>query len=557
MKTIFKLFLSFFILLAIYSMGLPSDGKSIIQLHTIGDSTMDDQDPNVKDQRGWAQMLPEFFNDQLQVVNPAKSGSSTRSFYEEGYWENAKKNIRPGDYVLIQFGHNDEKNYGIDGKIGTVPSQSYRGYLIRYVNEVRALKAHPILCTPVVRKMFGKDNTISRRGKHDLGEYYAQQIDQKFDANDTLQMNYSAHMRIVAKELHCPLIDMTASTEKFVNQLGEKEAGRQIYSLPNDGTHFANNGAYLFSKLFVEQLQKEKLLTKYIVPNKKLFVYSKKIEMPAAFIGTEIINVFDIVYDTHSKTAQGKITIKASDGFESAIQPNGSFSKELAIAAGSSNLKAFQVYLKTIPKTAGPFKGQLTITSPDGSIRYIQLLLNAVPIPKGNPITVSYKLSGDLKAAVNGPANALEESISGLHAGKYVLAEDPDARFKNKKVQELTIEGNQWPENEIDLVRSRYIQFAVKAPNEAHVLTNSISFYMGGGANFRVIASTDSDFRNEIILGEQAAIATKNIVQYQYQLHEKIQSGSTLYIRIYPWNNQSLPIQSLYLSDVIINATSM
>lgn len=557
MKIIFRIVLLSFIVLHVYEMGIKSDNKNKVQLHTIGDSTMDDQDPNVKDQRGWAQLLPDFFNEDLVVINPAKSGSSTRSFYEEGYWDNAKKNIQPGDYVLIQFGHNDEKNYGVDGKIGTVPTKSYREYLIRYVNEVRALKANPILCTPVVRKMFGKVNKISRRGKHDLGEYYAQQIDEKFDANDTLLMNYSANMKIVAKQLQCPLIDMTASTEKFVNNLGEKEAAKQIYSLPNDGTHFAANGAYLFAKLFVDQLKQENLLTKYIVPDKKLFVYNQKIEMPGAFLGTEILNVFDIVYDTNSKITQGKITISVSDGFELAMQPKAHFSKELTIDTANSNLKAFNVCLKVVPKTTGTLKGQIKITSPDGETRYIELILNAVPIPKDNPITVLYKLSGDLKATVNGPANAFDESISGLEMVRYVLPEDTDVKFKNKKVQELKIEGGKWPDNEIDLVHSRYIQFAIKTPNEANVLTNSIAFFMGGGANFRVIASTDSDFKNEIILGEQANVTTKNIAKYQYKLNKKIQNGKTLYVRIYPWNNQSVNIESIYLCDVTINGASM
>ena len=540
-----------------HGMDIKPDDKKKVRLHTIGDSTMDDQDPNVKDQRGWAQMLPEFFNDNLLVVNPAKSGSSTRSFYEGGYWERAKKDIQRGDYVVIQFGHNDEKNNGVDGEIGTVPSKTYREYLIRYVNEIRALKANPILCTPVVRKMFGKDNVISRRGKHDLGEYYAKEVDSKFDSNDTLLMNYSAQMKIVAKQLQCPLIDMTTSTERFVNQLGEKEAARQIYSLPNDGTHFAANGAYLFAKLFVEQLKQENLLTKYIVPDKKLFVYNTKIEMPDAFLGTEVLNVFDIVYDTNSKASHGKMTISASDGFELAMKPNDNFSKTCTIDLDNTDLKASKIYLKIIPKTISKLKGQVKITSPDGEIRYIDLMLNVLPVPKNKPITVFYKLGGDVKATVDGPVTAFEELTSGLQMFKYVVPEDPDVRFKDKKVQELQIEGSKWPENKIDVVRSRYIQFGIKAPNEANVLINSVEFYMGGGTDFRVIASTNSDFSNEIILGEQANISTKNILKYQYKLNEKIQNGKTLYVRIYPWNNQSINIHSIYLCDVLINAVSM
>ncbi len=124
-----------------------------VRIHTLGDSTMEQQDPNVKDQRGWPQLLSPFFTSEVTILNHAKSGTSSKSFYKEGYWERAKKTILAGDYVFIQFGHNDEKHNGEDGKIGTAPTDSFRIYLRKYVEEVRQLRAIPVLFTPVVRCM--------------------------------------------------------------------------------------------------------------------------------------------------------------------------------------------------------------------------------------------------------------------------------------------------------------------------------------------------------------------------------------------------------------------
>lgn len=86
------------------------------KVHTIGDSTMATYDPNTTVTRGWGQMFQQFFKGDVTVNNRAKNGASSKSFYKESaYWQSVKKQIEPGDYVLIQFAHNDEKSNGCDG----------------------------------------------------------------------------------------------------------------------------------------------------------------------------------------------------------------------------------------------------------------------------------------------------------------------------------------------------------------------------------------------------------------------------------------------------------
>ena len=88
-----------------------------VKVHTIGDSTMANYDENSTDKRGWCQMLQQFFNaDEVVVNNRGKSGASSKSFYlESAYWKTVIAGVNEGDYVLIQFAHNDEKNGGLDG----------------------------------------------------------------------------------------------------------------------------------------------------------------------------------------------------------------------------------------------------------------------------------------------------------------------------------------------------------------------------------------------------------------------------------------------------------
>lgn len=161
---------------------LVSTSMMAIKVHTIGDSTMATYSESTTVTRGWGQMFQQFFTDAVTVNNRAKSGASSKSFYEEAaYWESVKKQIQPGDYVLIQFAHNDEKNDGMDGDEvkayyesigdqakadatdyrGTTASGTYKEYLRKYVEETRALGATPVLVGAICRKYF-TGSTIRR-----------------------------------------------------------------------------------------------------------------------------------------------------------------------------------------------------------------------------------------------------------------------------------------------------------------------------------------------------------------------------------------------------------
>jgi len=228
------------------------------RIFTIGDSTMADYDTikysGDKEQRGWCQLFPMFLNNEVTLKNAAKNGRSSKSFYKE-VWVKLRNELKPGDYVFIQFGHNDEKQNGLDTDEndstarGTNPWSQYQKYLKLYVNEVRERGAIPILFTPVVRRYFN-GNSLTQKAQHNLSEI----------AGDST-LDYVASMKKVAKDLKVTLIDMTASTKKLVESYVPDKSKTELYIKAND-THLKIEGAYQFAKLAANELKEKHIVFK-------------------------------------------------------------------------------------------------------------------------------------------------------------------------------------------------------------------------------------------------------------------------------------------------------
>ena len=231
------------------------------RIFTIGDSTMADYDSvkysGEKEQRGWCQLFPKFLNNEATLKNTARNGRSSKSFYKE-VWVKLRNELKPGDYVFIQFGHNDEKQNGLDtddndstGR-GTNPWSLYQKYLKLYVVESRERGAIPILFTPVVRRYF-VNGKLTQKAQHNLIE----------NVSDTT-LNYVTSMKDVALNLSVPLIDMTSSTKKLVESYGPDKSKKDLY-INTDDTHLKNEGAFQFAKLAAKELKEKGILTKYII----------------------------------------------------------------------------------------------------------------------------------------------------------------------------------------------------------------------------------------------------------------------------------------------------
>ncbi|WP_304198329.1 rhamnogalacturonan acetylesterase [Flavobacterium alvei] len=223
-------------------------------IYGIGDSTMANKTkPEENPERGWGQMLPLFFNDNITIDNRAVNGRSTRSFIAEKRWDDILKTLKKGDYVFIQFGHNDQKEK--DSTRYTNPHTAYRHNLIRFVEETRAKGATPILFSSIVRRNFNEKGVlISTHGE------------------------YTMEARLVAQEYNVPFIDMEYLTELLEQSYGPEKskqlhlhykAGEIPYYKEDkaDDTHLCVKGATEVAKIAVEELKKTKLdIIKYIKP---------------------------------------------------------------------------------------------------------------------------------------------------------------------------------------------------------------------------------------------------------------------------------------------------
>jgi len=221
-------------------------------IYTIGDSTKANKTkPDENPERGWGQMLPLFFNDNITVDNRALNGRSTRSFIDEKRWDAIYKVLKPGDYVFIQFGHNDQKEK--DSTRYTNPHTAYRHNLIRFVNETRAKGAIPVLFSSIVRRNFNEQGVlISTHG------------------------DYPLETRLVAQEYKVPFIDMEYYSELLEQSYGPEKskqlhlhykAGEIPYYKEDkaDNTHLCVKGATEIAKIAIEELKKTNLdLVKYI-----------------------------------------------------------------------------------------------------------------------------------------------------------------------------------------------------------------------------------------------------------------------------------------------------
>lgn len=221
-------------------------------IYGIGDSTMADKiKPEENPERGWGQLFPTFLTDGIKFDNRAVNGRSTRSFINEKRWNAIYKELKKGDYVFIEFGHNDAKEK--DSARYTNPHTAYRHNLIRFVTETREKGATPILFSSITRRNFNENGVlIATHG------------------------DYTLETRLVAQEYNVPFIDMEYYTELLEQSYGVEKskklhlhfkAGEIKYYKEDkaDDTHLSVEGATAVAKIAAEELKKTKLdLVKYL-----------------------------------------------------------------------------------------------------------------------------------------------------------------------------------------------------------------------------------------------------------------------------------------------------
>lgn len=202
------------------------------KIWVLGNSTVCNYTNHPAHRVGWAQALPNFLNtNSVEVHNKAISGRSSKDFvnYANG-WNSFKDSISANDYVIIEFGHNDE---AIDNPaLGTLPGSTFERYLSIYIDYSKRIGAIPILATPIERNEWA-NNAIEPSHIKPYGDY-------------------PQAIRNLAKSKNIDLVDMTALTTKLYERIGKESTTRLFVT--NDNTHINGAGANQITKLFVNDI---------------------------------------------------------------------------------------------------------------------------------------------------------------------------------------------------------------------------------------------------------------------------------------------------------------
>jgi len=245
----------FLILIALMSLAFVLPDKKRIKIFIAGDSTASIKETRAFPETGWGMPFVYFWDSTVTVVNKAKNGRSTKSFRNEKLWQQVLDESSEGDYVLIQFGHNDE----VPTKTNATTEPEFRNNLTVFISEARGKKINPVLLTPVARRKF--DSTGRIVGTHDV---------------------YSQIVRDVSAKENVPLIDMDKKGQELYQQMGVEHSKLLFLQLkpgehPNhpegkeDNTHFSELGARLIAQIVLKEIKGQipELADRIITPVKK------------------------------------------------------------------------------------------------------------------------------------------------------------------------------------------------------------------------------------------------------------------------------------------------
>lgn len=230
--------------------------KKRVAIYMAGDSTMSVKDQTSYPETGWGMPFIHFWDSSVVIVNKAKNGRSTKTFISEGLWKSIIDNVQRGDYVFIQFGHNDEAKEKIERY--TTPEE-FSSNLEKFIRETRDKSAIPVLLTPVSRRRF--DSAGKAKETHPV---------------------YSALVRKIASDQNVIMIDLDARSRALYQEFGEENSKLLFLQLKpgehpnypegkNDNTHFNELGARLIAQLVLEEVRTAipELASRIVVPKKK------------------------------------------------------------------------------------------------------------------------------------------------------------------------------------------------------------------------------------------------------------------------------------------------
>ena len=542
------------------------------KVHTLGDSTMAPYDENATNTRGWGMYFGNFLTNGWTSVNYAKGGRDSRGGYQE-LWNNAKNNVQAGDYVLIQFAHNDGKYNGVDnlelqayytakgdaanaaavksdGR-GTTPSTTYKQCLKQIIDAVKEKGATPVLVSAVCRCYFGSDNKITRSGRHDLGDKYDAIVNgelktgQKLAASDHT-MDYSYQMQQLATELNVSFIDMTTATKELYESYGNYD---KCYAAlfdkggEKDNTHYNLTGALTAARLCAQLMKEKGILADAIVIPTELSIAPATVDLGEGYLGKTAMKELTLSGLGLEPTA-GTVSITASEGILLSTDKQNWDNVLTVNYQNGSLIKTF--YARVSLTAVGQFNGTITATQGSKSIE-VPVTISVIELGGGAPFTIAWPMTPNDEAAITGEVAADAARLEGLE--KY-----GNVNGYGALIAPVGKTGT-WPSAGIDDSPNQYVQFSVSAPEGKKLDINSLTMRIkaqgGGSLQCHAYYSTDgfvtrkTIFSSSVLTNAWNDIASEDVI--------KVEEGDKLLIRVYPWSQNVDNGRWICISDVAVS----
>ena len=514
--------------------------QGAIKVHTIGDSTMAEYDESTTDKRGWGMYLGSFFDPAFVTVNNrGKSGADTRGFYTgAAYWPSVKSQMSAGDYLIIQFAHNDEGTvtYGMDNleyaaycaanglpapsdARGTNPQTTYREMLGHFIDEARAMGVTPILVGPICRAYFN-GNDIRRNGQHDLGDKFSKiengvlYENQSLPAGDST-MSYVHAMREVGKAKNVPFINLTEATRQLYLSYGETQCMSLLFC-EGDKTHTNAMGGNLVARTAAQMLKNAGILAEHINIPTDISANPSSIAIGETYCGVPQNKEFLLTGYGLEPTA-GNVTITATANLQVSVTEGGEQLDTVYVTSGE--------HVIAVPVSA-----------------------TAISLVGGAAISATWALSSktDMTAVVEGPV-AAELKM------KNMMAADTKSEFSDGESSTITMvrfhnadaSGTKtaWPTDEIDENANRYMDFVITAPTNMELQISSISLDIAAHSTsamcYHINTGIGNKFTDVKTIAEKTNMTNKTIYPLQLATTIKVPAAKTLHVRVLPWHQNA------------------
>ena len=560
-------------------------GNAAIKVHTIGDSTMAEYDESTTDKRGWGMYLGSFFDPAFVTVNNrGKSGSDTRGFYTgAAYWASVKSQMSAGDYLIIQFAHNDEGTvtYGMDNleyaaycqekglpapsdARGTNPQTTYRDYLRLFIDEARAMGVNPVLAGPICRAYF-QGNDIRRNGQHDLGDKFSKiengvlYENQSLPAGDST-MSYVKAMKVVAAEKNVPFIDLTEATRQLYLSYGETQCLSLLFC-EGDKTHTNAMGGNLVARAAAQLLKNAGVLAEYITIPSDITANPNSIEIGDTYCGVAQNKEF-LLTGYGLEPAAGTVALSATANLLISLDKETYASTANASYSGGSMFQ--KVYVRANYIAGGEQLDTVYITSGE-HVTAVLVSANAISLDGGATVSATWAINAKPvpDPVVEGPISAVfsMSNMACMDYSKNYFTDGEEtgivlARFHNSANGSSR---TPWPAGEIDENAGRYLDFAITAPEAMEVRITGIAMEITADATstmcYHINTGLGDDFTGVTTVAERRNMPNRTIEHVNITPTITIPAGETLHVRILPWHDYGEVKDSKYicLRNVVIS----